>query len=157
MTAVAMTPLEWISVAERASPKTVLPISAIAEGSTQKNAESRKALLVDDNLDLLNLAAHLFQLLGFEVLTATSGEKALEILRQTHDINVLFSDVVMPGLDGIQLGHEARDLMPEIKVILVSGFHDPETLVGHGSVHDFDYLSKPYRMADIEKVLAKGK
>lgn len=157
MTAVATAPLEWISVTERASRKTVLPVFAIAEGSAQKNAESRKALLVDDNLDLLNLAAHLFQLLGFEVLTATSGDKALEILRQTHDIDVLFSDVVMPGLDGIQLGHEARNLMPEIKVILVSGFHDPETLVGHGSVHDFDYLSKPYRMTDIEKLLAKSK
>ena len=144
-------------MAERASPKAALPISGIAEDSTQKNAESSKALLVDDNPDLLNLAAHLFQLLGFDVLTATSGDKALDILRQGHDIDVLFSDVVMPGLDGIQLGHEARKLMPEIKVILVSGFHEPEKLVGHGSVHDFDYLSKPCRMTDIVKILANSK
>jgi len=53
---------------------------------------------------------------------------------------VLYTDVVMPGMDGIRLGYEARKLIPKIKVILVSGYSNPAARAGHGSLYDFGFL-----------------
>jgi DNA-binding NtrC family response regulator len=128
---------------------------AMGEPGGQEDARNHKALLVDDNLDLLEVAATLFQRYGFDVLTAANGAEAMEILRRTPDIDVLFTDVVMPGMSGIQLGHEARKIMPDIKVILVSGYATVAGNAGYGSIHDFDFLKKPYRFSDVIKLLEK--
>lgn len=125
------------------------------EPGGQKSAESHKALLVDDNLDLLDVAAMLFQRCGFDVITATDGTEAMDILRRTPDIDVLFTDVVMPGMSGIQLGYEARKMMPDIKVILVSGYPGVTASAGDGSIYDFDFLKKPYHFSDVIKLLVK--
>lgn len=117
---------------------------------------SYKVLLVDDNVDLLDMAVVLFRQLGFEVLTATSGDEAIEILRDTPDFDLLFTDVVMPGISGIQLGHETRKLYPDMKIILVSGYPQEAMSAGHGSIYDFAFLSKPYRLEQIIKLLKIG-
>lgn len=123
------------------------------DAGESNGGEARKALIVDDNLDLLELAAQLFTLLGFEVLTAGTGEAALEILKREPDIEVLFSDVVMPGISGMQLGEEAVALIPGVKVILVSGY--PSLRAGvRGSVYEFAFLNKPYQLGEIARVLA---
>jgi len=123
--------------------------------SSGKSTESYRALIVDDDPDVLELAAELFRMLGYEVLTAENGDDAMKILKQNPDVDVLFTDVVMPGTNGIQLGYEARKLLPEIRVILVSGYPAPALTGGHGNVYDFDFLRKPYRLAEIIKLLAK--
>lgn len=121
----------------------------------RKETKTYKVLLVDDNQDLLQLTAVMIRQLGFEVLIASTGEAALETLKHTTDVDVLFTDVVMPGISGVQLGHEACELIPNLKVILVSGYPAPERFAGHGSIHDFQFLRKPYRMTEVEKVLSK--
>ncbi|KRB87629.1 response regulator [Noviherbaspirillum sp. Root189] len=123
---------------------------------SRSGTNSYKVLLVDDNVDLLDLAAVLFRQLGFEVHTATSGDEALEILRDTPDFDLLFTDVVMPGINGIQLGHETRKLYPSMKIILVSGYPQEAISAGHGSIYDFAFLSKPYRLEEIVKLLKEG-
>ena len=122
---------------------------------SQVDAKYLKVLLVDDNVDLLDIAETLFRRNGFEVFTAASGPEAVEILRRTPDIGVLFTDVVMPGMSGIQLGHEARKILPDIKVILVSGYANAAANAGHGGLRDFDFLNKPYRFDEIARLLHK--
>jgi YesN/AraC family two-component response regulator len=90
----------------------------------------------------------MFRTLGFHVITATSGRQALDILTRTHDIHLLFSDVVMPGLSGIELGLKAQELSPHTRVILASGYTTPA-----GNLKGFEFLQKPYRIADILKKL----
>src|SRR3954469_16488036 len=85
-------------------------------------APSDKVLIVDDQPDVLDMASEMFRTLGFDVITATSGRQALEILARTHDIHLLFTDVVMPGLSGVELGKQARELSPQTKVMLTSGY-----------------------------------
>ena len=98
--------------------------------------------------------------LGYRVLTTTTGSEAVAILQQENSIEVLLSDVVLPGgLSGIELARIARELKPELKVVLSSGY------VGEEARHDlargeFSFLPKPYRPAELAakltEVLAGG-
>lgn len=114
---------------------------------------SEKALIVDDQPDVLDVAIELFRTMGYEVLSANNGKDALGVLERTPDVGVLFSDVVMPGMSGIDLGKKARDLIPGIRVILASGYAEPAMKASNDSLGDFKFLKKPYRMAEIIKML----
>ena len=126
---------------------------ALGDGAeSQSKAEQRdKALVVDDQPEVLGMAVELFQTLGYEVLSANNGAEALAILRRTPDIDVLFSDVVMPGMSGLELGHEARRVLPALKIILASGY--AALKADQAGVGDFQLISKPYTMAQILRQL----
>jgi CheY-like chemotaxis protein len=80
-------------------------------------------LVVDDEEALLDAAGHQLRELGYRTLTARNGAEALGIIAERDDIDLLFSDVIMPGsLDGYGLAREARRLRPELKILLTSGF-----------------------------------
>lgn len=121
--------------------------------SPETNAGNDKALIVDDQPDVLHVAVELFKTMGYDVLSATSGLDAIEILKRTTDINVLFSDVRMPVMDGLTLGREARKVVPGIKVILVSGFAPPALTQENHGLRDFHFLRKPFRMSEVVKML----
>jgi CheY-like chemotaxis protein len=112
-----------------------------------------KALVVDDQEDVLNMAVELFRSLGYEVLSASNGLDALEILKRTPDIDVLFSDVVMPGMSGIQLGEEARALAPKMKIILASGYAAPALGDENARMDQFGFITKPYTVSQILRQL----
>jgi CheY-like chemotaxis protein len=110
-----------------------------------------KALVVDDQEDVLNMAVELFRSLGYDVVAANNGLDALDILKRSPDIDVLFSDVVMPGISGLELAREARTLAPRMKIILASGYAalDAED----ATMDQFDFITKPYTMSQILKQL----
>ncbi|HPC84641.1 MAG TPA: response regulator [Thermoanaerobaculaceae bacterium] len=87
----------------------------------------RTVLIVDDEAALVRSIATYLQSFGddLEVLTATSGEEGLQILT-AHHVDVLLTDVSMPGLDGIALVRHAVDLRPGIRVIVMTAFGTPE-------------------------------
>ncbi|SCY58222.1 PAS domain-containing sensor histidine kinase [Nitrosospira sp. Nsp13] len=114
---------------------------------------NEKALVVDDQPDVLNVAIELFRSMGYDVLSANNGEDALEILKRTPDVDVLFSDIVMPGMSGFDLGHNARSLIPGIKVVLASGYAASAPSKRKNSEEDFKFIQKPYRMSEIVKML----
>lgn len=117
--------------------------------------ETFKFLLVDDNVDLLDMTTELFRDSGFEVFSAASGTEALKVLELNPNIDAVLTDVVMPGMSGLEFGHEVRKRYPSVKVILVSGYPNPATEVGHGSVHQFSFLRKPYRLEQVIRLLVK--
>lgn len=123
-------------------------------GEATQPAEAReKALVVDDQEDVLGMAVDLFQTLGYEVLSANNGTEALAILSRTPDIDVLFSDVVMPGMSGIELAHEARRQWPQLRIILASGYAAPAVAQGQSGTGDFVLITKPYSVAQILRQL----
>jgi CheY-like chemotaxis protein len=129
-----------------------------AGGSADQVGSARdpvRVLVVDDQPDVLATTAELFRIMGYEVHSANNGAEALAILKVTPDIQVLFSDVVMPGMSGVALGIEARRLLPEIHVILASGFHASAGGQLGAEVNDFHFLPKPFRMSDVARVLRK--
>lgn len=112
-----------------------------------------KVLVVDDEQDVMDLAAALFRNIGYEVYTANSGPSALEILQRSKDISVLFSDVMMPGMNGLELAKQARKLRPDIKILLASGYPLPALKAQDRSIEEFVFMTKPYRLAELAKKL----
>jgi PAS domain S-box-containing protein len=133
------------------------PALAPDAGAKEGKADTpHKALVVDDQEDVLNMACELFRTLGYEVLSASNGIDALDILRRTPDLDVLFSDVVMPGMNGIELASKARALAPRMKIILVSGYAAPALVDGGSNLDEFDFITKPYTMSQILRQLRES-
>ena len=127
-----------------------------AAASPDTNAGNEKALVVDDEPDVLETLVELFRTMGYEVLSANNAEEALEILKREPDISVLLSDVVMARMDGVTLAREARKLIPDLQVILASGFPRDNLSEQHAELGDFQFLMKPFRMAEVAKLLRQG-
>jgi hypothetical protein len=107
------------------SKSTDRPISAETSDETTLlgPASSHETILVvEDDEDVLLVAAENLTELGYHVETAVNAAQALEILKGDDPVDLLFSDVVMPGgMNGVQLAVEARRIRPELKVLLTSG------------------------------------
>jgi signal transduction histidine kinase/two-component SAPR family response regulator len=126
-----------------------LPVSSEPVERPEPEAEpelveggDERILLVEDDATVLTLTLDMLIGLGYEVTTATNAAEALVVLQSDAKIDVLFSDVVMPGgVSGVSLARTARDLRPGLRVLLTSGF------VGEGAVletSEFPLLDKPY-------------
>jgi CheY-like chemotaxis protein len=95
-------------------------------------------LVVDDDPDVRDYATQVLEDCGYSVLTAPDGATALLMLRSRASIDVLFTDVVMPGLDGVEVARRALQQVPGLKVLFASGYP-----AGYGPVSPL--LKKPYR------------
>jgi CheY-like chemotaxis protein len=110
------------------------------------------ALIVDDSALLLLVVGEMFEDAGYRVLTASSGDAALEILEsKASSITVMFSDINMPGkVDGVMLAQVAASRWPHIRTILSSG-------LSRSDVHDFpsscSYIGKPFTHASLTSLL----
>jgi CheY-like chemotaxis protein len=96
--------------------------------------------------------------LGYEVLTALDGRSALSALRRDPEIDVLFTDIVMPrGMDGAELARTAARLRPHLRILLASGYPKSALSSEHGirADGDFPFLSKPYRRSELAEKLRK--
>jgi signal transduction histidine kinase/DNA-binding response OmpR family regulator len=130
--------------AERAEPEAA-PVAV--EGGHER------ILLVEDDPTVLTLTLDMLTCLGYQVATATNAADALEIIQSDAEIDLLFSDVVMPGgVSGVSLARTSRELRPDLRVLLTSGF------VGEGAVletAEFPLLDKPYETSQLASKLRK--
>ncbi len=107
-------------------------------------------LAVDDELDLLLLAQQYLEDLGYTVLTATNSHQALGILAEKPNIDLLFSDVVMPGdINGFELAEQASTLYPQLKVLLTSGYSSKTLYRNRQARFKVNLLSKPYNHIEV--------
>jgi PAS domain S-box-containing protein len=135
-----------------------LPATAnrpIAEARGRPAAIGR-VLVVEDDPEVLEVTVESMRSFGYVVLTAPDGPSALAVLRRDADIDILFSDIVMPrGMSGVELAREAKLLRPQLRVLLASGYPAP-ALRASGSVtpsSEFPFLSKPYRGSELAEAL----
>lgn len=87
---------------------------------SRTNLPCRTILLVDDEPSILQVRSLIFETLGYSVLTAESGEEALEILR-THPVDAIVLDYLMPGLNGEETAIGIRKLRGDVPIVLSSG------------------------------------
>ena len=105
-------------------------------------------LVVDDENEFLELINNRLQKRGFTVEGASTGEKALELVReQSFDAMVL--DVKMPGIDGIEVLRQVKQMKPELPVILLTGHASIETAMTGVETGAVDYLLKPVSINDL--------
>ena len=111
----------------------------------------RKVLVVDDEADLADLADALLSSRGLEVVVANSAMEALHILAQDDGIDAVFSDVMMPGMNGLQLADAVTEFYPRVKIVLTSGYTVPALL--EDRERHYLFTPKPYRIDTIMTLL----
>ncbi|TMJ16454.1 MAG: response regulator, partial [Alphaproteobacteria bacterium] len=117
-----------------------LPAQHRAAESEGEAPAGLKVLLVEDNDHVREFATALLEDLHYKVLSAEGGEEALALLER-EEVDLLFSDVVMPGMSGIDLARAAREAHPGLPVLLASGYSEA---VIEGAAAPFEFLNKPY-------------
>ncbi|WP_245987007.1 ATP-binding protein [Azospirillum thermophilum] len=103
------------------------------------------ALVAEDDDDVRQVMRKQLMELGFSVMEAASGDEAMELLDQLDDLRLLVSDIVMPGVSGLQLARHLRVARPDVQVILISGFSVEEIDEREGLV----ILGKPWDKKDL--------
>jgi PAS domain S-box-containing protein len=111
-------------------------------------------LVVDDNDAMREVAALQLHTLGYDVIVADSPADALDVLRSPRSVDLLLTDIVMPGqLDGRQLAIQARELRPDLNVLFTSGFTESTLAASISADFAGRILSKPYRQVDLARRL----
>jgi signal transduction histidine kinase len=113
-----------------------------------------RVLLVEDEPQVLQFASSQLVGLGYEVTAVSSGVDALDLLAKGLPVDLLFTDVVLPkGISGVELARRAKDLKPNLKVLLTSGYSE-DAFAHHGRPEEGTrLLRKPYRRQDLARAL----
>jgi len=114
-----------------------------------------KVLLVDDEESFVDALAQRLELRDFKVLTALSGDAALEAIREKL-VDVVVLDVLMPGKDGVETLREIKQIKPLVEVIMLTGHATVETAIEGMRLGAYDYLMKPTDTEELVKKINKA-
>ena len=118
------------------------PMKKMPESTHVSKAKSAHILVVEDNEAVGQFATEMLQDLGYQTVWASHGAKALELLAETEPrFDLVFSDVILPGMNGIELAEEIKRTYPGLPVVLASGYSN---VLAEEGTHGFDLLHKPY-------------
>ncbi len=133
--------------------------AALGDASTEaggaapaEDGRGRRVLVVEDNIEVGAFSTQVLQDLGYETTWAANADEALARLDEGLPVDVVFSDVVMPGMSGVELGQEIRRRRPDLPVVLTSGYS--HVLAEEGR-HGFELLQKPYAAEELSRVLLR--
>jgi two-component system NtrC family sensor kinase len=134
-------------------PRTLeVPAPPIAQSEVEESPQrAGKVLLAEDNDEVAEVCKGYFQQLGYEVARAASAQEALEMLENEPRVDLVFSDILMPGLmNGLDLAQAIRDRFPHLPVLLSTGYSSSaQDAVRQG----FVVLQKPFEFAALEQSL----
>ena len=108
-------------------------------------AERRKILVVDDDEAVRNLVQRILEEAGYDVVTASNGQQALEKVSQPG-LSLILLDIIMPGLDGFEVLERIRQY-ENIPVIMLSGIREVTTKIDTLTLGADDYIAKPFSKA----------
>ncbi len=126
-----------------------VPARVVSSLDDRADAGARRAcvLLVDDDDAVRATTSEVLSELGYEVRTAAGGQQALDLLARDPAIDLLLTDVVMPGMSGPALAREAKSQRPALPILFISGYADPEGLTGEALLGRL--VLKPFRRAHL--------
>jgi CheY-like chemotaxis protein len=116
-----------------------------------------RILLVDDEPDILEIVAQHMEAAGYSVLTAQSGAAALALLHRDANVDLIVSDLSMPGMDGVQLIQRAQRRRPRLPAIILTGLAEngAEGSLGQVISGPFAVLRKPINASQLADRVAK--
>jgi two-component system, cell cycle sensor histidine kinase and response regulator CckA len=112
-------------------------------------------LLVEDEPMVRSVAERALTRHGYQVITADNGEEALDVLARGEPIDLLISDVVMPGMDGPTMVREARKSRPELKILFISGYAE-EQLRKSIDIENVNFLPKPFSVTELAEAARRA-
>jgi PAS domain S-box-containing protein len=122
------------------------------DNSQSETGGSGTVLLVEDNPDVASVSISLLEQLGYNVRRVADAEAALREIEQRDGVDLVFSDIVMPGkMDGLALAHRLREIRPDMPVLLATGYSDAAASV----LGDFPILRKPYEIHQLSQAIAR--
>ena len=155
----------WVdsAIGEGTTFQILLPVSKNSEIIEDISQEEEKPsgghetiLIVEDEETLRILTEKILSKIGYNVYSEKSGDKALEFLKSTNNkqkIDLIISDVVMPGMNGVELAQHAREMMPDIKIIYFSGYTDNVIEdIGISQTKE-NFLSKPFTTMELSTIV----
>ena len=113
-----------------------------------------KLLIVDDEVDIREFAKNFFKKRNIEVFTSSGGQEALNLI-ETQKPDLILLDVRMEGLTGVELLKQLRDQKNPVKVVMVTGVEEEETVSEAHSLGILGYIHKPLVLEELEKVVLK--
>ncbi|GAB4360030.1 MAG: hypothetical protein OHK0021_04200 [Bryobacter sp.] len=145
--------LPMISRAERAAEaSSVVPEAEIPPPQVQPEAEAKleTILVVEDEGGIRALVRKILRRQGYQVLEAANGLEAISILQQHgNGIDLLLTDVMMPGMNGVELSYQAVAIRPDIRVLFVSGYADESVLESGKFPEGTSFLQKPFTLGGL--------
>ncbi len=117
--------------------------------SNSSAKEKLSVLILDDDLHFTEELTEFFQHKGFHAYQANTGEEGIAILEE-HNIDLLILDVRLPGISGLDILKEVKEIYPTLEVIMISAHGDMETVIKAMRLGAIDYLKKPFRHVDIQ-------
>jgi len=131
-------------------------IKSAAHDSHVEDGLGANVLVVEDDREVRELVVQLLAQLGCKTIGAEDGETALALLRDHTDLDVLFTDVVLPGgISGGDIAHTASELFPDLKLILASGYPDGEIRDITDRDDRWNFICKPYRKKELADIFAR--
>ena len=134
-------------------PRSHYPLSerGVTEGDTPRGGE--KVLLVEDNPEVQETAGMLLDQLGYRVFRAQSAAAALQLLQSGEAVDLVFSDIIMPGeLDGMALARQVKEEYPDVAVLLTTGY----AKAANTQEASFPILRKPYQLATLARAIREA-
>ncbi|MGP9820232.1 PAS domain S-box protein [Salinarimonas sp. NSM] len=136
----------------RIAPPARAPAGRTDDARPFADGGGRRVLVVEDNREVGAFATQTLQDLGFDTTWVSNGEAALAALDEGPErFDVVFSDVVMPGMDGVALARAIRSRLPALPVVLTTGYSHVLAEEGLGG---FELVRKPYGAEDLSRALA---
>jgi len=123
--------------------------------TTEAQTEEKKILVVDDELNILDLIQRALNAAGYKTITAESALNGLLAL-QDNAIGLLITDIKMPGMDGLDLMKQVREISPDLPIAVISGYGTEEmaaSALDHGAYY---FINKPFNVESIQEVVRKG-
>ncbi|MBC8650572.1 response regulator [Pseudomonas sp. MTM4] len=126
------------------APATPEPASTSVEG--------RAVLVVDDEPNVRTLVTEVLQEMGLNTLEAAEGPSGLRILDSDAHLDLLISDIGLPGgMNGRQLADAAREKRPSLRVLFITGYAESSVLDRSNTMSDYEVLTKPFTITDLEE------
>jgi CheY-like chemotaxis protein len=111
-------------------------------------------LVVDDDDDVREMAVTVLEHEGYSVASASNARAALDLIGANPAIRLLFTDIVMPGIDGFVLAHEARKIRPDLRIVYTSGYLK-NIPFGHHGIGYGPLIEKPWDMGKLTETMRR--
>lgn len=134
------------------------PVAEVEVESTNEtiDAGTGTILVVEDEPMVLKIAREALERAGYQVLTSNNGEGGIEVLRQHHpQIDLVVLDLTMPTLSGVETFEQMRQIQPEVRVLLTTGYNEEEVNRRFGEHQPTGFLQKPFRPQELVDVIRR--
>lgn len=143
-----------IKTTQTNTDKVILGLSLSATddlNQTPDNVENIRILFVDDENSVRTFALRALRKKGYDVIGCSSAENALETLQTDKNFQLLITDMVMPGQNGIELAKQVLEILPDIKIILASGYSEDILKGEFADIENMSFIPKPFSLSDLTK------